>query len=126
MRVTLLTVCAVAVTAGLCIACSGRMASSLPPSDALTTAHAASSPAKYIKHIVIIVQENRSFENLFAGWPGADAPTYGYMHTGKRVALESMSYANDCVRIQGYQYCDIGHLWQQGAPRLEQRQDERL
>jgi phospholipase C len=35
------------------------------------------------------------------------------MHTGKRVALHSMTYANDCVRVQGYQYCDMGHLWQQ-------------
>jgi phospholipase C len=33
---------------------------------------------KYIHHVVVIVQENRSFENFFAGFPGADAPTYGY------------------------------------------------
>ena len=26
-----------------------------------------------LKHLVIIVQENRSFDNLFAGWPGADS-----------------------------------------------------
>lgn len=32
---------------------------------------------KYVKHVVVIVQENRSFENFFAGYPGADAPTYG-------------------------------------------------
>ena len=30
-----------------------------------------------IKHIVVIVQENRSFENFFAGYPGANAPTSG-------------------------------------------------
>ena len=32
---------------------------------------------KYIKHIVVIIQENRSFESFFAGYPGADAPMYG-------------------------------------------------
>jgi phospholipase C len=32
----------------------------------------------YIQHVVVIIQENRSFENFFAGWPGADAPTYGW------------------------------------------------
>jgi phospholipase C len=32
---------------------------------------------RYIKHVIIIVQENRSFDNLFAGWPGADAPLTG-------------------------------------------------
>ncbi len=34
--------------------------------------------SNYIKHVVVIVQENRSFENLFAGFKGADAPMYGY------------------------------------------------
>jgi phospholipase C len=32
---------------------------------------------QYIKHVVVIVQENRSFENFFAGFPGANAPTFG-------------------------------------------------
>jgi phospholipase C len=33
---------------------------------------------RYVKHVVIVVQENRSFDNLFSGFPGADAPTFGY------------------------------------------------
>lgn len=33
--------------------------------------------SKYISHVVVIVQENRSFENFFAGYPGADAPMSG-------------------------------------------------
>ncbi|MGA8535009.1 MAG: alkaline phosphatase family protein [Candidatus Tumulicola sp.] len=37
--------------------------------------------SKYVKHVVIIVQENRSFENLFAGFKGANAPLYGYKKT---------------------------------------------
>ena len=38
----------------------------------------AGDPAgKYIKHVVLIVQENRSFENFFAGFPGANAPLVG-------------------------------------------------
>ncbi len=32
----------------------------------------------YVKHVVIVVQENRSFDNLFSGFPGADAPGFGY------------------------------------------------
>jgi hypothetical protein len=102
-----------ATVAVLCTACGARTPATLPPTQAATPPYAASSPGTYIKHIVVIVQENRSFENIFAGWPGADAPTYGYLHTGKRVALHSMTYADDCVRIDSYQYCDIGHLWQQ-------------
>ena len=50
----------------------------------------ASSPvSSYIKHVIVIIQENRSFENFFAGYPGADAPTYGYAinHNHKRVEV---------------------------------------
>jgi phospholipase C len=42
------------------------------------TIRPVSGPASnYIKHVVVIIQENRSFENFFAGYPGANAPTYG-------------------------------------------------
>ena len=59
------------------------MATVLPGCTSATIPAAAppssGGPAgKYIKHVVIIIQENRSFDNLFAGFPGADAPTFGY------------------------------------------------
>jgi phospholipase C len=41
----------------------------------------------YIKHVVIIVQENRSFDNVFAGFKGADAPMYGYGTGGRKIKL---------------------------------------
>ncbi len=42
-----------------------------------------------IKHVVVIIQENRSFENFFAGYPGADAPMFGYAQGqgGKRTKV---------------------------------------
>ena len=46
----------------------------------------------YIKHVVIIVQENRSFENLFAGFPGADAPTFGLNANGKKIPLQTVHF----------------------------------
>ena len=33
---------------------------------------------KYIKHVVIVVQENRTYDNFFATFPGGDGATYGY------------------------------------------------
>ena len=42
---------------------------------------------KKIQHVVIVIQENRSFDNLFATFPGADGTTYGILHTGKRFNL---------------------------------------
>src|ERR1700722_8323921 len=41
-----------------------------------------------IQHVVVIVQENRSFTNLFSGYHGADAPTCGFTHTGQYIALQ--------------------------------------
>lgn len=52
----------------------------------------APSPGNYIKHVVIIVQENRSFENLFAGFPGADAPLYGYNLKGTKIPLHTVDF----------------------------------
>ncbi|HZQ79841.1 MAG TPA: alkaline phosphatase family protein [Acidimicrobiia bacterium] len=37
-----------------------------------TTAHPAPDPARRIGHIVVIYEENHSFDNLWSGWPGVD------------------------------------------------------
>lgn len=46
--------------------------------------------ASPIQHIVIIMQENRSFDNLFYGFPGANTATYGYGH-GVKYTLKAKS-----------------------------------
>ncbi len=47
-----------------------------------------STASNYIQHVVVVIQENRSFENFFAGFPGANAPTFGYaLHSNKRVKV---------------------------------------
>ncbi len=33
--------------------------------------------SQYISNVIVIIQENRSFENFFAGFPGANAPMFG-------------------------------------------------
>jgi len=40
-----------------------------------------------IKHIIIVLQENRTFDNLFHGYPGANYAKTGYNHKGKAVQL---------------------------------------
>ncbi len=55
----------------------------------------------YIKHVVVIIQENRSFENFFAGYPGADAPMFGYSN-GKEIKLRPTTFDGQ----------DLPHLWQ--------------
>jgi phospholipase C len=46
-----------------------------------------------IAHIVIIVQENRSFNNLFYGYPGARTATYGYNSRGQKIELQPVTIA---------------------------------
>lgn len=54
--------------------------SALPGVVPLSGAQRSSSSA-YIKHIVILIQENRSFDDFFATFPGADGATQGLMKT---------------------------------------------
>ena len=89
---------AIAVSAVLC-ACggNGRLASSpgLPgvsPQRIGEPIQRRASQSK-IQHIVIIVQENRSFNNLFYGYPGAKTATYGYDSENKKIPLKSISLA---------------------------------
>ncbi len=62
-----------------------------------------------IKHVVIIMQENRGFDDLFQGYPGANTQSYGYDSNGHKVTLQPIpleapydlehdfySYLTDC------------------------------
>ena len=66
---------------GLCLlllGCGGGSMSTSPPPTPL--------PSQKIKHIVVIMQENRSFDDLFNGFPGADTVQTGMSH-GEAVPL---------------------------------------
>ncbi len=58
-----------------------------PQIAALRRVHRSSASGK-IQHVIIIVQENRSFNNLFYGYPGATTAKTGYTHTGQQVTLQ--------------------------------------
>ena len=44
--------------------------------------------ASKIQHVVIVVQENRSFNDLFYGFPGAKTVKYGYDTGNKKIELK--------------------------------------
>ena len=48
----------------------------------------AGTGAGKIAHVVYIVQENRSFDNLFQGYPGADTVSSGKNSSGQAIALK--------------------------------------
>lgn len=88
------------------------------------------SPSQYITHVVVIIQENRSFENFFTGYPGANAPPTGCaIPEGSETARPRVSgrlarpgKRSDCppgdvsVRLRPITFDDpdLGHDWQTG------------
>jgi phospholipase C len=44
-------------------------------------------PLPPIQHVIVIVQENRSLDNLFQGFPGANTQNYGLNSSGQQVPL---------------------------------------
>jgi phospholipase C len=73
----------IAVAIAGCSGSGGGGSPSLPGGSPI----ASPPPGRAIKHVVIIIQENRSFDNLFATYPGADGTRYGLLHTGKLFKL---------------------------------------
>jgi phospholipase C len=72
-----------------------------PPSGLPPPAPPPRLVREYIKHVVIVVQENRSFDNLFHGFKGADYADYGYTHDGVLLKLRPTSLAGP----------DVSHEW---------------
>jgi phospholipase C len=61
-----------------------------PATPTLATPATTTASSK-VKHIIIIMQENRSFDDLFMGFPGADTVTSG-MSKGVVVPLQPVPY----------------------------------
>jgi phospholipase C len=88
-------------------ACGGASTSSLPGA---VSAQASAPPGQgggggpLIKHVVIVIQENRSFDDLFATFPGADGATQGLM----KGASGSDTYV-PLKEVNLLEPCDFGH-----------------
>ena len=68
---------------------TGRiLPSSLPLPDKSLRARVGPKISTPIQHVVFIVQENRSFDDLWQGYPGADTQSYGYNHLGQKIQLQ--------------------------------------
>jgi phospholipase C len=83
---------AIAIAAALSLAlgaCSGQGGTPLPyMQNQAPLRRLTSTGAGKITHVVYIVQENRSFDNLFYGYPGADTAKSGKDSHGKTIKLQ--------------------------------------
>lgn len=85
---------ALALAALVAAACNSSPSSrGLVPSASTNVAGRRNAGSSPITHVVVIMQENRSFDNLFYGFPGANTATYGYGH-GKKYTLEPHALVN--------------------------------
>jgi phospholipase C len=77
-----------AALAGLLMSACGGGGSGGSSSVPNPTPQPTINPAQPIQHIVIMIQENRTPDQLFQAFPGADTQSFGYTHTGKKVNLQ--------------------------------------
>ncbi|HZY97560.1 MAG TPA: alkaline phosphatase family protein [Candidatus Cybelea sp.] len=105
---------------GICVAailaaCAGSAPSfnGVPGSQPVSKIDRPVAPPR-IQNLIVVIQQDRSFDNLFAGFPGADAPHKGLTSKGKYVPLVPIRLqTNACQIYLGYgQYFDIA--WDHG------------
>jgi len=92
----------VLIAAAMLGACNGNNGASVVTSNgapAVRIVRPANSSSA-ISNLIVVVQRSRSFDNLFAGYPGADAPTSGLTSNGKSVPLQTISFKHrsQCTR----------------------------
>ncbi|GAC1390274.1 MAG: alkaline phosphatase family protein [Vulcanimicrobiaceae bacterium] len=57
------------------------------PTPSASPAPGGAATSSKIKHVIVLIQENRTFDNLFNGFPGADTVQSGKTHLGVTVPL---------------------------------------
>ena len=87
--------------------CGGGVRSTLPSlASAGTYGAPAATGSGKIEHVVYIVQENRSFDDMFEGYPGADTVSSGKTTTGQKVELAT-GEPEDVVRDRPFGALDV-------------------
>ena len=85
------------------------------PSDGAGIRDAASPVlGKYVKHVVVIIQENRTFDNLFEGFPGADTQPFGYRSNGRKVYLKPTQFDPGFNPDMVHNYAEAVVAWHGG------------
>src|SRR5581483_12189975 len=80
--------------AALIISLSGCMSNAQPPlrsTQVTALVRPATTGTGKITHVVYVIQENRSFDNLFQGYPHADTVAQGMNSLGQAIQLQPAS-----------------------------------
>src|ERR1700681_215055 len=95
---SILSLCAVVALFAGCGA--GHAPAAIPTGESLQFRHKTVTLPKYV---IVMVQENRTIDNLFQTQPGVDTQSYGYDSHDKRIPLKRIHLAS---KID----CDHSHL----------------
>jgi phospholipase C len=100
LRIALALFASTSIFSG-CSGAGGAIAGPGSPTAAIPSDTGVRANLGKISHIVLVIQENRSFDNLFATFPGADGATKGALHNGKVIPLQKHALAS----------LDVSHDW---------------
>ena len=90
----------------LALAVAGCASATAPPvAEHGPQASGAAASSGVIKHVVVIVQENRTLDNLFHGFPGADTAQSGLDHLGNVHTLVPEPLEGPGDWGHGWPYC---------------------
>ncbi|MBV8489983.1 MAG: hypothetical protein JO199_05570, partial [Candidatus Eremiobacteraeota bacterium] len=110
-----------ALLACVAILATGCSSSSQPvggagvvPSIAEASAPRVTPLGKYIKHVVIIIQENRTFSNVFNGFPGADTVTKAKNSKGQTVQLRETPFVTNFNQDMIHNFAQAVTAWDNG------------
>ncbi|MGC1379421.1 MAG: alkaline phosphatase family protein [Candidatus Baltobacteraceae bacterium] len=100
------TICAALSAAAGLASCAGASTSApggaVPARLSPASGSGGSGSSNYIQHVVVMIQENRSFDDLFATYPGADGATQGKMKGAGKVTLQEVDLTDPCDYGHGY------------------------
>ncbi len=74
-----------------------------PPTG--SSGHHHGSGSGPIQHVVLMIQENRTFNNLFAGFPGVKSSKYGY-----ELVKNGTGYAKKKIKLTAFNLTDHGNV----------------
>ena len=103
-RTWLMFAAAIAVF-GAASCAGGSTGAGTPPQRSAPSSRSGSGGSNLIQHVVLVIQENRSLDDFFATFPGADGATQGLMKTpsgDQYVQLRKADLSEPC---------DFGHSW---------------
>jgi phospholipase C len=80
--------------------CTGGLGAPSATPESIPALLSQTKGVNKIQHVVIVIQENRSFDNLFQGFPGADTQSWGYNTSNKKINL---------IQVPLEAYWDVEH-----------------